>query len=87
MQFGEAVRVVKGETAGSLDGRFEGALLAAMDELKVVAMGRDARSFATLKAGAVGTGGFYGVGQRIVAFVRRREYRPEHTTAENGGQG
>ncbi|RXH56789.1 lysophospholipid acyltransferase family protein [Granulicella sibirica] len=87
LQFGAPVCVASGDTAASVEGRFEAALLLAMDELKQVATMRDEQQFATLHQGSVGTGGFYGLGQRIKAFVTRQEYQPEHTTVRDGGQG
>ena len=87
LQFGAPVLVRNGDTTASLEGRFETALLLAMEELKHVALMRDEQQFATLVQGSVGTGGFYGIGQRIKAFVTRQEYRPEHTAARDGGRG
>ncbi len=81
LSFGEPVRVTSGTSAGELAGVFEEALATTLDELRATAMARDPRALQTLMAGRVGTGGFYGLGQRIKALVTRSTYRPEHTAA------
>ena len=82
LQFGERVRVVRGEDAEAVQARLVGALEAAMEELKAKAMARDAEAFEELVRGTRGMGGFYALGQRVKAFVRREPYRAEHTRAK-----
>jgi len=79
LRFGRPVRVPAGETAAELQMRLLDALDATMEELRDLAVKRDASAFATLLRGAQGTGGFYALGKRIAATVLRRPYRPEHT--------
>jgi hypothetical protein len=73
--FGEAVRV-EGAVG---DGVLEEALLAAMEELKGLAVARDPAGFTTLLGGRAGVGGFYELGQRMWARVRGKTYQAEHT--------
>ncbi len=77
--FGEAVEVPGGTRPEELAAVFEDRLAKALDDLRESAIARDARVFRTLLAGRAGTGGFYGIGQRIKAFVTRKKYREEHT--------
>jgi 1-acyl-sn-glycerol-3-phosphate acyltransferase len=86
LEFGEVVEVVAGETAAEVQVRLIAALAATMDSLRVRAMRRDAAGFETLMDGTLGTGGFYGLGQRLKAIVLRRPYRAEHTPVEGRGQ-
>jgi 1-acyl-sn-glycerol-3-phosphate acyltransferase len=79
LHFGEAVQV-DGSVAG-LEGRLEWALLAAMDELRALALARDPAPFRVLRAGRTGVGGFYEIGQRLLAWLRRRNYQAEHTAS------
>lgn len=79
LRFGEAVVVTAGETADEVDERLRAALLTEMDALRELAVGRDPGCFVTLAEGGSGTGGWYSIGQRIKAFVLRREYRADHT--------
>ena len=78
LHFGEPV-YADGRTAVELQEALEAALVEAMDELKQMAMARSTEPFTVLKRGRVGTGGFYALGQRTLAFVRRRKFQAEHT--------
>ena len=86
LQVGEAVRVLPG--SGGLEGRFEAALLETMEELRTVAVQRNAALFVTLNEGRAGAGGFYALGQRVRAWMTRRPYRAEHSaaSAQDGGK-
>ena len=76
---GEPVHVVAGETAEVLEERLKSALETAMAEMQIRAMSRDARGFErVLLRGRVGVGGFYGIGQRMKAWLTRTPYQPEH---------
>lgn len=79
LRFGEAVTVLAGESSSAIDARLAEGLLTTMEQLREQAMTRDASCFTTLTHGSAGTGGFYGLGQRLKAFVLRREYHPDHT--------
>jgi len=76
LHFGEPVVVGAGEAA---EERLESALLEAMETLKRKAMARDPAAFTVLQGGRVGAGGFYELGQRMLARVRGRRYQAEHT--------
>jgi hypothetical protein len=73
------VRVMAGEEVEAVEVRLKDALVAAMEELKRRGVARDAAAFEVLATGSLGTGGFYGLGQRLKAAMLRRPYRPEHT--------
>jgi 1-acyl-sn-glycerol-3-phosphate acyltransferase len=79
LRFGEAVRVGPDDEVDAVEARLKAALVETMETLKEMAMRRDAASFATLAEGTKGSGGFYALGKRAMAFVLRREYRAEHT--------
>ena len=80
LHFGEPVRVEVGERAEALDEKLRYALEETMADLKQRSLTRDPAGFGmTLARGRVGTGGFYGMGQRVWARVRGRVYRAEHT--------
>ena len=91
LEFGETVGVVAGDSADAVQVRLIAALETTMDSLRARAVRRDAAGFESLMDGTLGTGGFYGLGQRLKAIVLRRPYRAEHTPAEGrhvegGGQ-
>jgi 1-acyl-sn-glycerol-3-phosphate acyltransferase len=79
LRFGEQVRVAAGETPDEVEVRLKCGLVETMDALRDAAVRRDAGCFETLAEGTAGTGGFYALGERIRALVRRREYSAEHT--------
>lgn len=85
LHFGVPLQV-NGETAAELQPRLEAALLRTMGELKEMAMARSGDAFTVLRRGRAGTGGFYALGQRAVAFVRRRRFQPEHTAPSTAGR-
>ena len=68
----------RSRTAAELEEPLQAALGEAMEELKAMAMARNAEPFNVLKRGRAGTGGFYALGQRALAFIRRREFQAEH---------
>lgn len=86
LEFGEAVDVITGETADEVQVRLIAALEATMDSLRARSVRRDAVGFESLMDGTLGTGGFYGLGQRLKAMVLRRPYRAEHTPVAGRGQ-
>ena len=83
---GEPVEVNE-EPAAEVEARLHAALLNAMDELQRLAIARDPASFALLRPGTVGTGGFYEAGQRLWARLRGRRYQAEHTAMTEGTRG
>jgi 1-acyl-sn-glycerol-3-phosphate acyltransferase len=87
LHFGQAVRV-EGERAEEIEERLKTALQEAMEELEGMALRRDPAVFGvTLARGRVGTGGFYAVGQRLVAVMTGRVYHPEHTPSQDPKDG
>ena len=68
---GEPVQVDT-QPAAEVEVHLHDALLGAMQELQDLAIRRDPSAFEELQRGRVGTGGFYEVGQRLWARVRRR---------------
>lgn len=80
LHFGEPVKVkVQGQTAAEVDAQLQAALLEAMETLRTLAMARDGVAFEVLQTGRAGTGGYYQIGQRILAWVRGRRFEPRHT--------
>ena len=84
LAFGEAVQVHAGEEPAAVQAELIAALERAMDELKALAVERNATPFATLGRGTAGTGGFYSLGERLKAYLLRRPYQPEHTAEKAG---
>jgi 1-acyl-sn-glycerol-3-phosphate acyltransferase len=80
MHFGEPVEV-NGQTTEELQLELEAALLQTMEALKAEAMRRDPAGFRLLHHGTVGTGGFYEIGQRLKALLRRKHFQPEHSAS------
>ena len=78
LHFGDPVRV-DGQSVDEVQELLEAALLKAMETLKAEAMSRNPAGFSLLHVGTVGTGGFYELGQRMIAALRRRRFQPEHT--------
>ena len=79
LSFGEPVLVGDGESADELEPRLITALESVMAELQLRSATREAQQFErVLVRGRVGVGGFYGFGQRVIAWARRRTYVPEH---------
>lgn len=78
LHFGDPV-YVDGKLAAELEQPLETALLEAMEALKEMALARNGDAFRVLQRGRAGTGGFYALGQRVLAFVRRRPYQAEHS--------
>ena len=62
------------------------ALTNAQQELRVLAMERDASRFTTVLIGGTGTGGIYALWQRLFAAFRGERYHPEHTHGANETQ-
>ena len=86
LHFGRPLQV-QGEAAGEIEERLKPALLEAMEELKGLAVARDAANFTVLREGRVGTGGFYEMGQRAWARIRGRRYQAEHTALARKDRG
>lgn len=78
LHFGEPIHI-NGQTTEEADLLLRQALLETMEALKEKAMTRNPSAFTLLHGGRVGTGGFYELGQRLVARLRGRTYQPEHT--------
>ena len=78
LHFGEPLRV-DGQSAEEIDLALRDALSAAMEALAGKAIARDPAAFDVLQQGRVGTGGFYELGQRLVARLRGRTFQAEHT--------
>ena len=52
-----------------------------METLAAKAIARDPAAFEVLQQGRVGTGGFYQLGQKLLARLRGRAFQAEHTAA------
>ncbi len=78
LHFGEAIPV-RGQTAAELDAQLQAALLETMETLKRFAVARDGAAFEVLQAGRAGTGGYYEIGQRLLAGLRGRRFHAHHT--------
>ena len=76
---GEPVRITEKVSSEAIQQQLLSALETSMEELRELALRRDPAPFTTLLGGRRGTGGFYSLGQRAIAFFRRRPYQPEHT--------
>ncbi len=83
LEFGDPVRVTAGERTEAVEATLLAALEETMHSLEAKALAREQAAFYTLAQGTLGTGGFYALGKRLVAFVTRRPYRPEHTPARS----
>ncbi len=79
LHFEEAVPVKPGDTVDGVEARLIAALESGMDELKEMAIARNATPFETMARGTVGAGGFYALGQKMKAAVLRRPYQADHT--------
>ncbi len=83
--FGHPLRV-SGETADALEPQLIAALESTMDDLKQRALTRSPEAFdQILSFNAGGAGGFYALGQRLRALVRRKPYQAEHTPSRQNG--
>lgn len=78
LHFGDPV-CVNGQSVEEVQQQIETSLLNTMEALKAMAMARNPAAFSLVHDGTVGTGGFYELGQRMLATVRRRSFQPEHT--------
>ncbi len=78
LHFGAPVRI-DGQSTEEVHRLLEAELLKTMEALKAEAMARNPAAFSLVHNGTVGTGGFYEMGQRMLAAVRRRRFQPEHT--------
>jgi 1-acyl-sn-glycerol-3-phosphate acyltransferase len=79
LHFGEPVKVHSGQIAEMLQQQLVESLETAMNNLRAMAIERDARNFDTLSHGKLGTGGFYGGWQRLKGSFTGRSYHAEHT--------
>jgi hypothetical protein len=73
------VKVNAGQDAEILQQQLVESLETAMNTLRTMAIERNARNFHTFSHGKLGTGGFYGVWQRLKASLTGRPYHAEHT--------
>jgi len=80
----EPVLVRPGDTVKGVEARLVAALENGMDQLKSMAIARDASPFETLAHGRLGTGGFYALGKKMKAAVLRRPYQADHTVLPPG---
>lgn len=78
LHFGDPVHV-DGQSVDEVQQMLEAALLKTMEALKEEAMTRDPATFSLVHDGTVGTGGFYEIGQRLLATARRKSFQPRHT--------
>ncbi len=78
LHFGEPIFTGDQQNA-TLEERLEAGLAQAMVALKEKSIARDPGGFDPLLKGRVGTGGFYYLGQRVLARLRGRTFQPEHT--------
>lgn len=78
LHFGHPVHIM-GQSTEEADALLRQALLETMEALREKAMTRNPAAFTLLQSGKVGTGGFYELGQRLLARLRGRPYQPEHT--------
>lgn len=78
LHFGEPIRIVD-QTPEAADCLLHTALLEAMQALEQKSIARDPAAFEVLQTGRVGTGGFFQLGQRLIALVLRRKYQAAHT--------
>jgi hypothetical protein len=82
LRIGEPLRVPAGTSTVAATEELEVALAAVMAELKAAAIARDASAFTSLLSGARGTGGLYGFGRRLRAWVTRKPVALDHTRRE-----
>jgi 1-acyl-sn-glycerol-3-phosphate acyltransferase len=82
LQFGTPIHI-SGGTAEEIEPRLKQALLETMETLQEKAIARNPAAFEILQQGSAGTGGFYSLGQRALAKLRRRPYQPDHTAAQD----
>jgi len=78
LHFGDPV-LVNGQNTDEVQQLLETSLLKTMEALKSEAMARSPAAFSLVQNGTAGTGGFYEIGQRVLATIRRRRFQPEHT--------
>jgi 1-acyl-sn-glycerol-3-phosphate acyltransferase len=79
LEFGSPIPVPPHTDPAELETLLKSALLTTMDSLQLKSIARDPAPFELLHTGRVGTGGFYQLGQRLLARLRRRPFQPEHT--------
>ena len=73
LEFGRVVQVETGEDATAVQARLVAALESTMEDLKTRALLRDSGQFAELLRGNLGTGGFYGLWERIKRSGQRSD--------------
>ena len=78
---GEAVRVEASDVA-AVTTQLEQTLAAEMRALREVSCRRDSAAFSTVFSGGRGSGGFYGLGRRLRAWVSGKRFDPDHTSRE-----
>jgi 1-acyl-sn-glycerol-3-phosphate acyltransferase len=82
LHFGESVRV-SGENVAEVQESLKTALLRTMEELEQMAVARSPDGFTLLRQGRAGVGGFYALGQRLMARLRGKRYQAEHTAFDD----
>jgi len=87
LRFGAPVQLADGISTDAASERLESALVATMDELKRVAMARDAGAFRVLLRGGRGTGGMYGMGRWVRGLFMRQPVALDHTERRESGVG
>ena len=85
IEFGLPIHI-EGQTTEQADTLLRAALLESMESLKLKSMARNPAAFTLLHGGRVGAGGFYQLGQRILARLRGKPYQPEHTRLPDPAQ-
>jgi 1-acyl-sn-glycerol-3-phosphate acyltransferase len=79
LRVGEPVRVAEDASSEAGTLQLEDALAAVMVELKAAVVARDASAFTSLLSGSRGTGGLYGFGRRLRAWVTRKAIDLDHS--------
>jgi 1-acyl-sn-glycerol-3-phosphate acyltransferase len=82
LRLGEPVKIARGASTDEATSHLESALQTVMSELRIAAIGRDARAFEVLVSGSRGTGGFYAFGRRLRALITRTPVVLDHTQRE-----
>ena len=83
----EPLQIEAGQVAEEIQVTAAAALQEAMNQMEQLALARNAAGFDLLAGGSLGAGGFYGIGHRIIAFLKGRPYIAEHTPLANMQRG
>jgi 1-acyl-sn-glycerol-3-phosphate acyltransferase len=79
LQFGPVVQLEAGEDASAVQTKLVVALETTMEELQARALLRDSTQFEELLTGSLGTGGFYGIWERVTRSGRRHHQATHRT--------